>query len=533
LRHVFTLLALPLAVACHGHDHGHGDDHGHAHDEHGHGHSGHAHGDHGHGDTERPALSFTHWTDASELFIELPALVVGQESPCAAHVTRLEGFVALAEGRVSVVLRGGGPDERVDADKPTAPGIYRPVVRPTAAGPRRLIVEVRAPGLSADHDLGEVQVFERAAAAREALPEGAEPPGRVSFLKEQQWPMDFGTAVVARHAVQPTLRLNGQLISPSDGEVVLTAPASGRLNAAGAALPRPGARVATDDLLAVLSPRLEAADLASLELAVTSADLELRYADRERKRLETLSAEGAVPERRVLEATHAVDAARAARNAAERRIDQFRRVQRTSGGGDSAIELRATIAGIVTEVRATAGSFVEAGAPLLRVTDPTRLWLEARVPEADLGRLQNELTASFYVDGHREPVDLAPDALVARGLHVDAVTRTLPITFTVDNASGRFVPGAFARVELASGPAHEALAVPASALVDDGGAAVVFVQVEGESFERRVVRTGLRHRGLIEITSGLTAGERVVVKGAWSVKLAASSGAVPAHGHAH
>ena len=53
----------------------------------------------------RPALSFTHWTEATELFIELPALVQGLPSPCAAHVTALADFSAPAAGRVTVVLR--------------------------------------------------------------------------------------------------------------------------------------------------------------------------------------------------------------------------------------------------------------------------------------------------------------------------------------------------------------------------------------------------------------------------------------------
>jgi multidrug efflux pump subunit AcrA (membrane-fusion protein) len=77
------------------------------------------------------------------------------------------------------------------------------------------------------------------------------------------------------------------------------------------------------------------------------------------------------------------------------------------------------------------------------------------------------------------------------------------------------------------------LTVPEAALVDDSGASVVFVQTEGESFERRPVRLGIRDAGYVEVLQGLSAGEHDVARGAWSVKLAASSGAVPAHGHSH
>ena len=208
MKRLITLLIVGLLASCHSHSHEGGDDHG-----------------HGRGPAdERPALSFTHWTEASELFIELPALVRGQESPCAAHVTKLDGFAALAEGRVSVVLRSDSGEERFDAQAPTVPGIFRPVARPATTGKRRLIVEVRAPGLSADHDLGEVTVFESVAAARAAIPEEPEAPGRIPFLKEQQWPIEFGTSVVTERALRPTLRATGSVVPRSDGEVVVTAP---------------------------------------------------------------------------------------------------------------------------------------------------------------------------------------------------------------------------------------------------------------------------------------------------------------------
>jgi RND family efflux transporter MFP subunit len=394
-------------------------------------------------------------------------------------------------------------------------------------------VEVRARGFSADHDLGEVTVFENADLARAALPEQPEAPGRISFLKEQQWPIEFGTAVAVERSIRPTLRVTGSVVPRSDGEVVVTAPVAGRIATGERAFPRLGERVTANDLLGVLAPRLEAADLASLELAVTSANLELRFAERERARLESLREEGAVPERRVQDATHATETAQAALATAQRRLGQFRRVQQTAGRSEGAVQLRAPLSGTVTEVFVAPGTFVEAGAPLVRVTDLTQLWLEARVPEADAPRLGIPRGASFFVEGSEEAIELPAEALVARGNRIDPRTQSLPVLFAVDNASGSLPVGAFARVHLVNGEGRRALAVPESALVDDSGLNVVFVQVEGEAFERRIVRLGSRDQGFVEVLIGLRPGEHVVTRGAWSVKLAASSGSIPAHGHAH
>lgn len=482
---------------------------------------------------ERPELSFTHWTERSELFMELRALVQGQASLCATHVTKLQPFAALAQGLVTVVLRGPAGEERFESRAPSIPGIFGPVVKPRSAGVRRLVVEIRAEGFSVNHDLGEVTVYETVAAARAAIPDEAKVPGRITFLKEQQWPIDFGTALVSQQSIHPTLRTAGTLRPRSDGEITVTAPVAGRVATSGRVFPRLGDRVAVNDLLGVLAPRLESADLASLELAVRSAGLEQTFTARERLRLEGLRAEGAVPDRRVQDAIRAADEAQATHTAAQRRLEQFRRVERPAGAGEGAVQLRAPISGTVTAVLVAPGTFVETGTPLLRVTDLTQLWLEVRVPEADFGRLGSPRGAALFVEGIDDAIELPAEALVARGQVIDPQTQTLPILFAVDNASTRLPAGAFCRVFLVNGEERRAVAVPESSLVDDSGTFVVFVQVEGESFERRVVRLGARDRGFVEVLSGVKDGEHVVTRGAWSVKLAASSGSIPAHGHSH
>jgi len=571
MKRLITQLLLSLLAACQTHPHEDGDDHGAAHgqeaaqgheaahahgEEHGH-EAAHAHGEeqgqeaaHAHGEEkgqeaahghdveqsaaeERPALVFTHWTETSELFVELPALVRGLESPCAAHVTKLSDFSGLSEGVVTVVLVGDAGEERFESRAPSVPGIFRPVAKPAGAGKRRLVFEVRAKGFSADHDLGEVMVFESAEAASKAIAEQEAPPGRISFLKEQQWPIAFGTTLVAERALKPTLRATGSTIPRPDGEVVIAAPVAGRIASRSGGFPRLGERVNANDLLAVLAPRLEAADLASLDLAVTSASLELRASERERERLAALQTEGAVSAKRAQEAADAADAARESLASAQRRLAQFRSVQQPAGKGDGAVQLRAPLSGTVTELLVGPGTFVEAGRPLMRVTDLTQIWVEAHVPAVDAGKLGAIQGALLLVEGREEPITLAAEALVTVGSHVDRTTGTLPVVFSLENTTDRLPIGAALRVQLIIGEAKKVVAVPVSAIVDDGGLSVVFVQVEGEAFERRIVRLGVREQGQVEVLSGLRAGEHVVTRGAWSVKLAASSGSIPAHGHAH
>jgi multidrug efflux pump subunit AcrA (membrane-fusion protein) len=109
----------------------------------------------------------------------------------------------------------------------------------------------------------------------------------------------------------------------------------------------------------------------------------------------------------------------------------------------------------------------------------------------------------------------------------------VPVIFELREPDPRLRVGQFAKAWIATGAPVRSLAIPESALVDDGGKMVVYVQVEGESFERRPVTIGLRSGGWVGVSEGVVAGEHVVTVGAYELKLASAAGAIPAHGHAH
>jgi multidrug efflux pump subunit AcrA (membrane-fusion protein) len=124
--------------------------------------------------------------------------------------------------------------------------------------------------------------------------------------------------------------------------------------------------------------------------------------------------------------------------------------------------------------------------------------------------------------------------LIAVGRVVDAATRSVPVIFELSDPDRglRLNQAVTAHVRGTAAPG-EAVLVPASALQDENGTATVYVQTGGESFARRIVRPGARDGALVEILEGLAAGERVVSKGAYLVRLAATRTEPAGHGHAH
>ncbi|HEY0134334.1 MAG TPA: efflux RND transporter periplasmic adaptor subunit [Nannocystis sp.] len=493
------------------------------------------HGDHAHPHAEedpRPGLVFTKWDAHSELFVEFPALVVGQESRFAAHLTRLSDFGAVDSGTMTAELGDGAEALRAVADAPSRPGIFRPTLTPTRPGTFRLVLRYESPGLAGAHDLGEITVYPDTNAAVAAAPPGADL-GGVPFLKEQQWQIPFATEPAAARSLRPSMAVYATLRARPDGEVSIHAPVAGRLGAGTGRFPQMGARITKDEVLAAIVPQLgQDSDRATLDLAVQQARIDVDNARIERERLESLLKAGAIPERRVIEARHSEREALALQTAASRRRGTFGRVQRT-GGGAGDIAVRAPLSGTVVDVQTTPGSFVAAGQALLVAADLGRLWLEAHVPEHQASGLGKPAGAWFRVPGIDEVVEVGAEGLVTVAGRIDPETRTLPVVFAIDNPGERLPIGTFVEAHLVTGPPREALAVPTAAVLTEAGQAVVYVQPEGERFERRPVELGVQDGAWIEVVRGVAAGERVVSRGAYLVRLAGASGTVPTHGHAH
>lgn len=483
-------------------------------------------GEHGHGG----GISVTHYSEATELFVEFPPLVQGEEAAFAAHLTRLSDFKAVDAGTLVVTLGGGGsPDERVEVGVSNMAGIFRPVLTPRYAGKRRLTFTLSGEGLDTTHDLGEVDVYANAAAAAAALPAEEEGSG-IGFTKEQQWKIDFANASITERTIRESVAVTATIKPRATGEVLLTAPADGLLRPGPAGIPHVGMRVTSGQILGYLVPRLGGdSDLATLDLAVQRAGLDIEHARRDRLRLEQLFEDGAIPEHKLNEARNRERLAAAELDAARRRVETYQE-------GSNGLPLKAPTDGTIVAVGTAAGVAVAEGDMLVHIADLERLWLEARIAESDIGRVVAPQGVYFRLDGDEKATVLEHGKnakLIAYGDLVDPETRTVPVIFEFDNADSRLKAGMHLRAMLYTGRSATGVAIPASALVDDNGQDVTFVQTEGESFERRVVTLGARDGDWIAVRSGVNAGERVVTVGGYQVRLAAVAPAALGHGHAH
>lgn len=210
------------------------------------------------------------------------------------------------------------------------------------------------------------------------------------------------------------------------------------------------------------------------------------------------------------------------------------------------VTIPAPVGGVVIERLASVGDYVDTGAPIYRLADLSRLWAQLEVYESDLHRLAVGQQARFSTQGG--PGEEFSGTVSFIDPTLNERTRTARVRVDVDNPDGRLKPGMFVRGSVASVAQDEAdtpLMIPASAPLITGRRAVVYVQRRGTeqpTFEPRDVLLGARAGAWYSVQEGLSAGDLVVVNGAFKIDselqirgrpsmMQPEGGPPPGHGH--
>lgn len=443
--------------------------------------------DHGH---EHAGTAVTRWTGATELFFEYPPLIAGAPGePWAIHVTRLADFSPVTDGVLTLALRG--PDGTVyttRSEAPVRPGIYTPAPQLPQPGTYDLVMDISGPQLQDRIRTEQVEVYP----STDAVPHAEEADaGGISFLKEQQWAIDFGIAAAQERTIPYAIEVAGE-IRPAAGRVaVVAAPVSGLARAqTNLSAPAPGDRVQSGQTLAVLAPT-------SQDNSYARAKATAERLQREVARLTRLYEAEAIPEKRLVDARHDLEVAEAALEA----------MGGTSGDGYT-YAVQAPISGVVQTRSFMPGQRVEVGEPLFEIVSPEEVWLHLKLPARHASLAETAGAALFSVEGSDRRYRAA--RVVSTGTTIDPTTRTLPVILAAANADGSLKIGQFATAQLEVGGTRSGVALPVDAILNEDGQAVAYVQTGGETFERRVLRLGPTDGTFTLVEAGVEAGEHVV-----------------------
>jgi len=199
----------------------------------------------------------------------------------------------------------------------------------------------------------------------------------------------------------------------------------------------------------------------------------------------------------------------------------------------SGVRVTSPISGYIKNRLVAQGEYVSVGQPIVTVSQNKRLQLRAEVSESNFKILKNISSANFKPSYDNTVYKLSDlnGRLLSYGKSSGDQTFYIPVTFEFDNI-GDFIPGSYTEVYLLSNPQENVVSVPVSSITEEQGLNFVYLQLDEEGYKKQEVMLGQNNGERVQILSGLKNGNKVVVKGVYQVKLAATSSVMP-EGHAH
>ena len=223
--------------------------------------------------------------------------------------------------------------------------------------------------------------------------------------------------------------------------------------------------------------------------------------------------------------------AQAEQNYENARISYEALAKNHSAGGQA---VTSPISGFVKNILVKEGDYVTIGQPLVSITQNRRLFLRAEVSEKYYPSLRTIGSANFKTPYDNKVNELKEmnGRLLSFGKSAGENSFYVPVTFEFDN-KGDIIPGSFVEVYLLSSPMENVLSLPRTALTEEQGLFFAYLQLDEEGYKKQEVTLGADNGKSVQVLSGIKAGDRVVTQGAYQVKLASASNAIPAHSHEH
>ena len=227
------------------------------------------------------AVVVTQWNGSTELFLEYPQVVAGEQTGnWAVHLTDLEDFNPIRSGTLTVkFVSDQVTAETFQVDTPLRDGIFLldPVVR--QPGLYRVELELTSPQVNSRHTLAQVHVY---SSVEEALTaQTVEDEDGIGFLKEQQWVIPFAVHPLEEHEVQRTVTGPAEVVPPDGALVEVSALVDGIAPAdENRDAPSVGERVREGQILVVLAPTAQGGGFAQSRGQVERLQREVERSER-------------------------------------------------------------------------------------------------------------------------------------------------------------------------------------------------------------------------------------------------------------
>lgn len=460
------------------------------------------------------SLQLTAYNNDFEVYAEVTPLVKGEASDVVAHFTHLNNFKPIEKGSVTATLTVAGETISQTLDAPTRQGIYKFNLTPKKAGKGTLTFSQSTGLLTLP-----VTVYTDAHEAQHVAADAkATSSNGVVFTKEMSWKVDFSTDSCRREPFGQVIRTMAQVLPAQGDERVVAAKASGIVTLTAGGLTE-GKAVRAGQVLMTIESSGMADD--NLRVRYQQAEADYRMAKAEYERKQSLVNDKIVSESDLQKA----------RNDYERAEANYRNLHSNFSSGRQTAT--AIISGFIKQLHVVNGQYIEAGQPLVTITQNRCLLIRAEVQPRYYTALGNIASTTIKQGQRAQTLEELGGRLLSYGKAVDIDTPLIPVTFEIQN-KGDFLPGSFIEMFIRTKNDKPVVTVPTISLIEEMGSYFVYVQLTPEYFEKREVTIGQTDGIRTEIITGLNGTERVVARGATLVKITQSSGGLDAEsGHQH
>ncbi len=171
---------------------------------------------------------------------------------------------------------------------------------------------------------------------------------------------------------------------------------------------------------------------------------------------------------------------------------------------------RSPVSGIINHLYVDVGEYADIGKPIVDIVNIDQIKINVRVPELDVRFVKKGQQTPVRIDAFADRTTIGTVEFVS--FKADPATKTFLVRSIIDNPDHDIRPGMIGRVAFVRRVIPEAVAAPLFALVDKGGERIVFVEKDGVA-ESRTISIGVIEGDRVQITSGLNAGDHLIVKG--------------------
>lgn len=522
LRFFIIALLITGMAACHRHNPsgGHNEAEGHNHNKSPEDQDGHAPDPTGEAH-EHAKIQFTAYSEEFELFAEADLFTVGEKANVLSHFSVMPEFSALEEGKITMTLLVNGNKVSQTLDMPSRKGIYSFDIQPETAGSGTLVFEITDTKGKFEVTVPDVEVFSSHVEAHEAAESIVIPQTNATvFTKEQSWKIDFATGYPQTGPFGQVIKTTALVESTRDNEMVVTAKSEGIVLFSSNSLFE-GKEIREGQSLFTISGKGFTDN--NITVKYNEAKSNFTRAEADYARAVELAKDKIVSEKELLSLRNQYETTKAV-------FDNL-----SKNAGEFGQTIVSPLTGYVKQVKVENGSYVEAGQPVMVVSQNQSLVVRAEVPQRYANVLGTLYSANIQNlnDTIVWTLEQLKGKILAWGKSANNGNYLLPVTLQIENR-GNFIPGSFVELYLKTLSGNEVLTVPETALLEEQGNHFVWVQITPELFEKREVKTGTSDGLHREITRGLQADERIVTRGGMLIKLSQAAGALDAHsGHVH